>query len=169
MRNYYKTLLGFVLIAFGILYENKAFCQSQVSLNWSKGLFAGTSGVSVSKIKADLLGNVIITGYFQNTIDFDPGPGVLNLSSFGGRDIYIAKYSPTGSLIFAFAQPGAIDLTFNPTDIGVVNGDGPNGQITKTSIQSDGKIIISGQFTIYSDIARNRIARINTNGMLDAS
>ena len=64
--------------------------------------------------------------------------------------------------VVAFAQPGAIDLTFNP-------GIGPNGSVRTTSIQSDGKIIIGGNFTSYNGITRNRIARLNTDGTLDTS
>jgi uncharacterized delta-60 repeat protein len=60
------------------------------------------------------------------------------------------------------AQSSSLDLTFNP-------GTGANGIIWTTAIQSDGKIIIGGEFTSYNGTARNHIARINADGSLDAS
>jgi len=64
--------------------------------------------------------------------------------------------------IIVYGQPGTIDLTFNP-------GSGANNLVCTASIQSDGKIIIGGTFTFYNGIARNRIARLNTDGSLDTS
>ena len=66
-----------------------------------------------------------------------------------------------------FAQPGTIDLTFNPTDAG--SGNGANNDVYTTSIQSDGKIIIGGNFTTYNGNTRNGIARLNTDGTLDTT
>lgn len=65
------------------------------------------------------------------------------------------------------AQPGAIDPTFNPIDNGVFPG--ANGVINSVAIQSDGKIIAGGDFTLYSNESRNRIARLTINGALDPS
>ncbi|WP_040401415.1 HYR domain-containing protein, partial [Cecembia lonarensis] len=42
-------------------------------------------------------------------------------------------------------------------------------QILTTAIQSDGKLIIGGQFTLYNGVARNQIARLNPDGSLDTS
>jgi len=58
------------------------------------------------------------------------------------------------------AQDGDIDLTFDP-------GTGTSIGIWTTVIQSDGKIIIGGQFTSYNGTPRNHIARLNIDGMLD--
>ncbi|WP_162147673.1 Ig-like domain-containing protein [Flavobacterium limnosediminis] len=68
---------------------------------------------------------------------------------------------------FGYAQAGAIDLSFNPNDPGFGMGDGPNHYTTTTILQPDGKIIIGGNFTQYNSTARNRIARLNTDGSLD--
>ncbi|MBI2279156.1 MAG: delta-60 repeat domain-containing protein [Bacteroidetes bacterium] len=63
------------------------------------------------------------------------------------------------------AQIGANDPTFNPSGTGV----GASYNIVYTSaIQSDGKIIIGGDFTSYNGTSRNCIARLNTDGTLDA-
>lgn len=58
---------------------------------------------------------------------------------------------------------GSLDATFNPS------GDGPNSTVYSASIQSDGKIIISGDFNSYNNTNANLLARINTNGSLDAT
>jgi uncharacterized delta-60 repeat protein len=67
--------------------------------------------------------------------------------------------------VIVFAQAGTIDLTFNPTDLG--SGNITNGSVKTTSIQSDGKIIIGGSFTLFNGNAKNRIVRLNTDGTLD--
>jgi uncharacterized delta-60 repeat protein len=57
---------------------------------------------------------------------------------------------------------GTRDTSFNP-------GTTTNAGIWDCAIQSDGKILIVGGFTSYNGISRNRIARLNTNGTLDAT
>ncbi len=58
--------------------------------------------------------------------------------------------------------PGTIDNTFN-------TGSGPNAGVRAVAIQSDGKILIGGNFTSFNGTANiNRIARLNTNGTIDA-
>lgn len=74
------------------------------------------------------------------------------------------------ALAFAtYAQPGVIDLTFNPSDIGNGNGDGASTSVLSTSVQSDGKIIIGGQFRLFNGTSRNYIARLNADGTLDGT
>lgn len=60
------------------------------------------------------------------------------------------------------AQPGTLDLTFDPQA-------GPNNWVYCMVEQPDGKVIIGGDFTSYNGVPRNRIARINPDGSLDAS
>ena len=54
-------------------------------------------------------------------------------------------------------------------DTGFVVGSGTNSSVFATNVQTDGKIIIGGQFTSFNGTARNRIARLNTDGRLDTS
>ena len=65
--------------------------------------------------------------------------------------------------VIGAAQPGTLDPTFNPL------GTGANNGVLASAIQSDGKIIIGGQFTNYNGTAKNRIARLNSDGTFDAS
>lgn len=51
----------------------------------------------------DAAGNVIVTGFFSRTVDFDPGPAVFNMTSppNNEEDVFIAKYDPTGNFLWA--------------------------------------------------------------------
>lgn len=57
---------------------------------------------------------------------------------------------------------GSLDLAFNV-------GAGPNVGVNSIEIQTDGKIIIGGNFTSYNGVARNYIARLNMDGTIDNS
>ena len=57
---------------------------------------------------------------------------------------------------------GTIDPAFTP---GVINGSG----IGALALQPDGKIIIGGDFTTIDGASYKRIARLNTNGVVDVS
>jgi hypothetical protein len=57
---------------------------------------------------------------------------------------------------------GVRDTTFNM-------GSGPNNIVTTSSIQSDGKVIIGGDFTSYGGVTTNRIARLHANGVRDTT
>jgi gliding motility-associated-like protein len=51
-------------------------------------------------------GNIIVIGRFNGTADFDGGPGVFNLTSNGSSDLFVAKYTSTGTFIWAFRAGG---------------------------------------------------------------
>ena len=42
---------------------------------------------------------VYLTGYFEQTVDFDPGPGTHNLTSAGDWDMFLMALSPEGDLV----------------------------------------------------------------------
>ena len=41
--------------------------------------------------------------------------------------------------------------------------------VTALALQTDGKIVIGGSFTSFNGTARNRIARLNSDGTLDTT
>ncbi len=74
----------------------------------SRGATFGAAGVDLSgSIAADAAGNMYTTGTFRGTADFDPGPGVFQLTSAGDSDIYVCMFSPTGELRWAQSMGGA--------------------------------------------------------------
>jgi uncharacterized delta-60 repeat protein len=64
---------------------------------------------------------------------------------------------------------GSSDGTFNP-GTGVTNTIVPSEvSVNALAIQSDGKILIGGQFNSYNGTSVNHIARLNANGTLDGT
>lgn len=59
-------------------------------------------------IATDYMSNVYLTGFFQDTVDFDPGVGVYNLISAGNEDIFVCKLDSAGSFLWARSVGGAI-------------------------------------------------------------
>lgn len=68
----------------------------------------GSAGIDyVKDLTLDRSGNTIVAGYFSQTVDFDPGSGVANLTSRGAVDNFIAKYDRAGNYRWAIGIGGA--------------------------------------------------------------
>ncbi|MCU0491795.1 MAG: delta-60 repeat domain-containing protein [Chloroflexaceae bacterium] len=57
---------------------------------------------------------------------------------------------------------GTLDSSFNP-------GAGADRVVEAIALQSDGKLLIGGEFTQVAGVNRSRIARLNADGTLDSS
>ncbi len=62
-----------------------------------------------SRLDVDKDGNILLTGWYDGTIDLDPGVGVVNFSTVFSSG-FMAKYDPMGNLIWAkdFPSPSYI-------------------------------------------------------------
>jgi hypothetical protein len=76
----------------------------------STGTDPGRDGSSGGQIKVDASGNMYTTGDFHGSIDL----GGITLASPDGYDSYLAKYSPTGTLLWAQHLNGANYETVEP-------------------------------------------------------
>jgi len=156
------------------------------SFNPGKGIKGAYTpyGSYPSSIKAVVIqsdGKIIIGGefsYYNET----PVNNIARLNADGTLDVTFNSISGTDNLVnsISFQSDGKIIIggqfnTYNGTTrraIVRLNADGVldltfnsdmdvNSTVRSSSIQSDGKIIISGDFTCYNGTGRNRIARIS--------
>jgi hypothetical protein len=65
----------------------------------------GTAGVWNRSLNIDASGNLVITGGFDSTADFDPGAGIYNMTSSGLADIFILKLGTVVTGIMEFNSP----------------------------------------------------------------
>ena len=94
---------------------------------WGKQ-FGSTLEEFISDLNLDGTGNLYSTGFFQQTIDFDPAAGVHNLTSAGGWDCFILKLDTAGNFVWA-------------NRIG-----GTSNDFSRISIDNFGYIYVSGFF-----------------------
>ncbi|MGZ4035793.1 MAG: T9SS type A sorting domain-containing protein, partial [Bacteroidia bacterium] len=68
---------------------------------WAKNMVAAdsTDYSEGTAILVDAAYNVYTIGRFNGTVDFDPGPGVVNLTN-GGDDAFISKLDASGNLVW---------------------------------------------------------------------
>jgi uncharacterized delta-60 repeat protein len=88
-------------------------------------------------------------------------PGALNYMYIGGA--FTTYEQPVYTRILRTDLSGSVDTTFN------MGTSGANNSILCMVTQSDGKIIMGGNFTTYSGSSSPCIARVNTNGTRDAT
>lgn len=118
-----KTMLISLFISTAIILH----AQEPV-FNWANGM-GGSSDDAGESLAIDALGNVYATGYFRDTVDFDPGPDTCYLISSGKGDIFIQKTNPKGEFIWAISIGG------NEGDEGI-----------KIGFNLSGNIVVGGRF-----------------------
>lgn len=96
---------------------------------WAKNI-GGIRNEEVKSISLDKYGNVYVSGYFEQTVDFDPGPGVYNLQSGNSHSTFILKLDSAGNFKWAKHIEGfqsnishsiVIDSSGNPILTGYFN------------------------------------------------
>jgi len=108
--------------------------DQQGDLVWVESI--GSTGTDLSEsLHIDEIGNILLTGFFELTMDVDPGIGVTNLVSFGARDIFVLKLDQFGSFWWAKSMGG-------PSN--------DNGKSISTDAQ--GNVLLTGTFRDSADL-----------------
>jgi len=94
--------------------------DSSGNFQWAR-TWGGTGWDSVGSLAVDRANNVFTTGFYLNTVDFDPtGGGDIHVSK-GGRDVFLNQFDSAGTLHWDKTWGGSGD------DLGLnvaVNGTG---------------------------------------------
>jgi gliding motility-associated-like protein len=144
---------------------------------WARSV--GNSGGDYGRaIAVDAAQNVYVMGEFQNTVDFDPGPGNAFLSETGpnGGDIFILKLDAAGNYAWAISHGGPseddarsieVDAAGNVYSTGgfyaTVDFDPGAGVFNLTSTGTDdvfiSKLDLNGNFVWAKQIGSTAIER----------
>lgn len=124
-KNYYLTSNGGYDIYISKLDNNK-------KLLWAVNIGEASDDAGNS-IKLDANGDVYVTGYFMDKVDFDPGNSFI-LTSAGDKDIFVCKFDASGNFVWASRMGG--------------NGEDSGNGI---AIDAAGDVITTGYFEQTSD------------------
>lgn len=68
---------------------------------WAVQIGGSASPDECTALAIDASGNLLITGSFKGTVDFDPGVGIVNLLSLGNDDVFVLKLNSSGIYLWA--------------------------------------------------------------------
>jgi hypothetical protein len=127
---------------------------------WAKNI--GWTGDDYgNSIVTDALGNVFTTGFFHDTVDFDPGPGVFNLNGGINYNIFISKLDASGNFIWAKSIGGMFGGVGNSISLDASGNIFTTGYFTGTVDFDPG----SSAFNLTSNGSDNLfISKLDSNG-----
>ena len=96
---------------------------------WAKR-FGNTGADRAYSMAVDSSGNVYTVGFFEGTVDFDPGAGTANLTSAGSSDVFVSKLDSNGAFVWGKRFGGA---------------GGEDGR--SVSVDSSGNVYSTGYFS----------------------
>jgi uncharacterized delta-60 repeat protein len=138
-----------------------------ISLQSDAKILIGGAFTSYNGINRNRIARLNANGSLDNS--FNPGSGAngfvntLSLQLDGKILIgggFTSYNDVSRNRIARLNKDGSLDNTFNP-------GSGANENVYSLALQSDGKILLGGDFTSYNGIRRNRIIRLNEDGSAD--
>jgi len=115
--------------------EGRALLTS-AGYTFALGVPIGPQGFG-TPLATDSSGNAYVTGQFNGTPDFDPGPGTSVLTNHSSGDTFVAKYSSTGGYVWAKSLVGGATSVTRGMGIGV---------------DSSGNVYVAGFFTGSIDL-----------------
>lgn len=92
--------------------------------------------------------------------------GTVNALAIQGTNIYVGgEFTVVGQIyrnIARLSSSGALDTSFDP-------GVGANAAVYAIAIQTNGQVLIGGDFTEVNGSSMNHLARLNTSGSVDTT
>jgi uncharacterized delta-60 repeat protein len=132
------------------------------------GLFTAVHGVTSNRVARLNSDGTLDTAFTTNL-----GAGFNNdvyaaAIQADGRAVVGGTFSTFGGVASAFIARINADGTRDPSFTASL-GSGLNGRVVRIVQQADGKLLIGGNFTSVNGVASSHLARLNTDGTLDAT
>jgi len=134
--------------------------NSSGDLIWTKSV-GGPSANQLGSMALDAAGNIYYTGYFNGTVDFNPGPVTFNFTSFGGWDIFISKLDASGNFVYAKQLGGTSNDTGRSIAIDALCNVYTTGYFQGTADLDPGAAIFNLNTAGSTDMF---ISKINSSG-----
>lgn len=158
----------------GIVYKTDVYPASSVHKDKIIiiGRFSSYNGVQRKKIARINADGSLDTGFSTPYFSTDPATDYLYCVKIlpNNKILVGGSFSIGPSNVFRgiarFNDDGTLDTTFNPVASGV---RGTNGPVHAITLQSDGKILIGGDFTTFNGSGSRRLIRLNSDGSLDST
>ena len=120
------------------------------NLIWAKS-WGSTGSDEGMGIVIDSVNNIYTTGAFNDTVDFDPGTSIYNLTSTGGVNTFISKLDSAGNFIWANQIKGSNNIGLS------------------IKLDAHEKIYVAGEFGGTCDFdPSNNLYNLTSAGMGDA-
>lgn len=129
------------VVSFSSQFENAfvAKYDSDGNLLWAAQFDSETASSDFgTSVASDLLGNVLVVGTFEDSVDFDPGPNSYKLHSDDGN-VFIVKLNSQGQFVWAKQVVGGSD------------GYSPQGEKLKVETDQFGNVYVAGDFVKTAD------------------
>lgn len=104
------------------------------NFSWARS-YGGAEREAINDIEIDNQNNILITGEYLDSVDFDPGPGAQFAFAKGGRDVYLLKLN----------QGGNFEKVFTTGSTGYDSGE-------TMEWDGDGNLLFFGEFSKTIDI-----------------
>ena len=88
-------------------------------MDWAKSIGGEQQDFGKSLSDIDNEGNIIITGNFSSTMDFDPGEGSFDINPNGENDVFIEKLDSNGNFLWVKTIGGVSDDKVNSIEIDI--------------------------------------------------
>jgi uncharacterized delta-60 repeat protein len=121
--------------------------------------FNGTSITYTSIIRVNSDGS-LDTSYDSPALDL---VSPIDIDTSDRLYSIVAVADPFRRVIRRFNSNGSLDISFNSSNLGF------NGVVRDIFVQSDGKILVGGDFTTFGGVTYNRIIRLNSDGTVDGT
>lgn len=114
---------------------------------WARNVGGASEDVAFA-VGLDALNNILVTGSFTTTADFDPGPLTYNLTTSGNRDVFVLKLNDEGDFVWAKKMGGSDQEWANAI-----------------AVDADGNVYTTGKFAGTADFDPSNVSSDSITAM----